>query len=78
MEITNNVSPSAVSSILVVIVKRLCEDQHSSQIFQEDEKSRLKELLSLDESSIDLVIFILHHTIRHVCLNIKFINNKIK
>ena len=78
MEITNNVSPSAVSSILVVIVKRLCEDQHSSQIFQEDEKSRLKELLSLDESSIDLVIFILHHTIRHVCLNIKCINNNIK
>lgn len=66
--IINNIDPALLSNVLLVIVKRLIsEEQHSSQIFHDEEKLKLKEVLSLpDDSCFEMVLSTLLYIIRQV------------
>lgn len=66
--IINNIDPALLSNVLLVIVKRLIsEEQHSSQIFHDEEKLKLKEVLSLpDDSCLEMVLSTLLYIIRQV------------
>ena len=65
--IINDIQPALLSNVLLVIVKRLSEEQHVSQIFLDEEKSKLKEVLSLpDDSSLEMVLSTLLYIIRQV------------
>lgn len=63
----NGINPAFLSNILLLIVKRLNEELQLSQLFNQEEKSKLKELLSLQEdSTLEIVLSTLEHIIRQV------------
>jgi hypothetical protein len=65
--IINDINPALLSNVLLVFVKRLSEDQHVDQIFHDEEKLKLKEVLSLpDDSSLEMVLSTLLYIIRQV------------
>lgn len=65
--IINDINPALLSNVLLVFVKRLSEDQHIDQIFHDEEKLKLKEVLSLpDDSSLEMVLSTLLYIIRQV------------
>lgn len=67
IEVINGINSAFLSNILLLIVKRLSEEQKVTQIFSQEEKLKLKELLSLHEdSTLEIVLTTLEYIIRHV------------
>ncbi|EFX74302.1 hypothetical protein DAPPUDRAFT_307389 [Daphnia pulex] len=69
--IINDINPALLSNVLLVFVKRLSEDQHVDQIFHDEEKLKLKGVLSLpDDSSLEMVLSTLLYIIRQASYNL--------
>ncbi|XP_057366699.1 COMM domain-containing protein 10-like [Daphnia carinata] len=71
IELINGINSAFLSNILLLIIKRLSEEQKGSQIFSQEEKLKLKELLSLHEdSTLEIVLSTLEHIIRHAAFHV--------
>lgn len=71
IEVINGINSAFLSNILLLIVKRLSEEQKVTQIFSQEEKLKLKELLSLHEdSTLEIVLTTLEYIIRHAAFHV--------